>query len=64
VCIRIRRKSETRKHVEGDNMTDREFIEKLLEIMEINALADWVTNDPWDEFEELRVMIEEHLKRT
>ena len=45
-------------------MTDREFIEALLEIMEINALADWLTNDPWDEFEELRVMIEEHLKRT
>ncbi|QDP62214.1 MAG: hypothetical protein GOVbin1807_213 [Prokaryotic dsDNA virus sp.] len=45
-------------------MTDREFIKKLLEMMEINALADWITNDPWDEFESLRVMIEEHLKRT
>tara|TARA_R100000030_G_scaffold99168_1_gene89929 strand:+ start:98 stop:235 length:138 start_codon:yes stop_codon:yes gene_type:complete len=45
-------------------MTDREFIEKLLEIMEFNALADWITNDPWEEFEELRVMIEEQLKRT
>ena len=45
-------------------MTDRQFIEQLLEIMEINALADWLTNDPWDGFEELRVMIEEHLKRT
>ena len=45
-------------------MTDREFIENLLEIMEINALADWITNDPWDEFEELCAMIEEHLKRT
>jgi hypothetical protein len=37
---------------------------KLLEIMEINALADWVTNDPYDEFEALRVMIEDHLNRT
>ena len=45
-------------------MTDRQFLEKLLEIMEINALADWVTNDAWDEFEELRVMIEAHLNRT
>ena len=45
-------------------MTDRQFIEQLLEIMEINALADWLTNDPWDEFEELRAMIEKHLKRT
>ncbi len=45
-------------------MTDKEFIEQLLEIMEINALADWLTNDPWDEFEEIRAMIEKHLKRT
>ena len=45
-------------------MTDREFIKNLLEIMEINALADWITNDPYDEFEELRVMIEAHLNRT
>ena len=45
-------------------MTDRQFIEQLLEIMEINALADWLTNDPGDEFEEIRVMIEQHLKRT
>jgi len=45
-------------------MTDRQFIEQLLEIMEINALADWISNDPWEEFEELSVMIEEHLKRT
>ena len=45
-------------------MTDREFIKNLLEIMEVNALADWVTNDPYDEFEELRAMIEAHLNRT
>ena len=45
-------------------MTDRQFLEKLLEIMEINALADWVTNDPYFEFEELRDMIEAHLNRT
>ena len=45
-------------------MTDREFLEKLLEIMEVNTLADWITNDAWDEFEELRAMIEAHLNRT
>ena len=45
-------------------MTDRQFIEKLLEMMEYNALADWITNDPYDEFEALRVIIEDHLKRT
>tara|TARA_A200000159_G_C7080047_1_gene238098 strand:+ start:359 stop:496 length:138 start_codon:yes stop_codon:yes gene_type:complete len=45
-------------------MTNKQFLENLLEIMEINALADWVTNDPWDEFEELRAMIEAHLNRT
>ena len=45
-------------------MTDRQFIERLLDIMEVNALADWITNDPYDEFEALRAMIEDHLKRT
>jgi hypothetical protein len=45
-------------------MTDRQFIEKLLEMMEINALVDWITNDPCDEFEALRAIIEDHLKRT
>ena len=45
-------------------MTDRQFIEKLLEMMEYNALADWITNDPYDEFEALRIIIEDHLKRT
>ena len=45
-------------------MTDRQFLEKILEIMEVNALADWITNDPYDEFEELRAMIEAHLNRT
>jgi len=45
-------------------MTDKEFLEQLREIMEINALADWVANDPWEEFEELRDMIDKHLKRT
>jgi hypothetical protein len=64
VCIRIRRKSEIKKPVEGDNMTDKEFLEQLKEIMEINALADWHENCPWEEFEELRAMIDKHLKRT
>lgn len=45
-------------------MTDRQFIERLLDIMEHNALSDWITNDPYDEFEALRVMIEDHLNRT
>jgi len=45
-------------------MTDKQFIEKLLEIMEINTFADWIANDPRAEFEELSIMIEEHLKRT
>jgi hypothetical protein len=45
-------------------MTDKEFLEQLKEIMEINALADWVTNDPLEEFAELRAMIDKHLKRT
>ena len=45
-------------------MTDRQFLKRLLEIMEINALADWIINDPYDEFEELRVMIEAHLNWT
>ena len=45
-------------------MTNKQFLENLLEIMEINTLADWLTNDPCDEFEELRAMIEAHLNRT
>ena len=61
---RIAKKNKTKKHVEGGIMTDRQFIERLLDIMEVNALADWITNDPYDEFEALRVMIEDHLKRT
>ena len=53
-----------KQYTKGDSMTDRQFIERLLDIMEHNALADWITNDPYDEFEALRVMIKEHLKRT
>jgi len=59
-----RKKEQNKKACRGDTMTDKEFLEQLREIMEINALADWVANDPWEEFEELRDMIDKHLKRT
>jgi hypothetical protein len=44
-------------------MNDREFLQHILRIIKDDINADWVSNDPADEFEHLYTMIFDRLNR-